>query len=222
MSGSKTSLGSCLAHWAFLSGFLIRKLRASCCLSSGSVLKVNMGLGAGWGLLGCCPHSAKGSLRASLCWCCLRPVVWCSCSTSSHREVINQFRVFYRRCMLPAFCHSLSSCKHYYGLPWWLSGKESACRCRRRGFDPCVRKIPCRKEWQHTPVLLWGEFHGRRSLEGYSPWGRKEWGTTERLNNNYYALIKIPLVLFWNLNLAACPFPFWQESYQADPIVSVE
>ena len=22
------------------------------------------------------------------------------------------------------------------GLPWWLSGKESACQCRRHGFDP--------------------------------------------------------------------------------------
>ena len=31
------------------------------------------------------------------------------------------------------------------GLPKWLSGKESACKCRRRmrhGFDPWVRKIP--------------------------------------------------------------------------------
>ena len=22
------------------------------------------------------------------------------------------------------------------GLPWWCSGKESACRCKRRGFNP--------------------------------------------------------------------------------------
>ena len=27
-------------------------------------------------------------------------------------------------------------------LPWWLSGKESTCHCRRRGFDPWSRKIP--------------------------------------------------------------------------------
>ena len=26
-----------------------------------------------------------------------------------------------------------------------------------------------------------GEFHGRRSLAGYSPWGRRESETTERL-----------------------------------------
>jgi len=23
-----------------------------------------------------------------------------------------------------------------YGLSWWLSNKESACQCRRQGFDP--------------------------------------------------------------------------------------
>ena len=26
----------------------------------------------------------------------------------------------------------------------------------------------------HCSILLPGEFHGRRSLTGYSPWGRKE------------------------------------------------
>ena len=33
-------------------------------------------------------------------------------------------------------------------LPWWLNGKESACQCRRCRFDPWVRKIPWRREWQ--------------------------------------------------------------------------
>ena len=36
-----------------------------------------------------------------------------------------------------------------------------------------VRKIPCRRKWQPTPVFLLGEPHGQRSLAGYSPWGRK-------------------------------------------------
>ena len=30
---------------------------------------------------------------------------------------------------------------------------------------------PLEKEWQPTPVFLPGEFHGQRSLAGYSPWG---------------------------------------------------
>ena len=33
-------------------------------------------------------------------------------------------------------------------------------------------------------MFLPGEFHGQRSLLGYSPWGRKELDTTERLNYN--------------------------------------
>ena len=31
-------------------------------------------------------------------------------------------------------------------------------------------------------ILLPGKFHGLRSLVGYSPWGRKESDTTERLH----------------------------------------
>ena len=40
---------------------------------------------------------------------------------------------------------------------------------KRHGFDPWVRKIPWRREWQPTPVFLPGESHGQRSLVGYSP-----------------------------------------------------
>ena len=38
---------------------------------------------------------------------------------------------------------------------------------------------PQEKEMVPTPVLLSEEFHGQRSLAGYSPWGRKELDTTE-------------------------------------------
>ena len=50
------------------------------------------------------------------------------------------------------------------------------------GFHPWVRKIPWRRKWQPTPVLLPGESHGGRSLVGYSPWGCKDSDTTERLH----------------------------------------
>ena len=33
-------------------------------------------------------------------------------------------------------------CYTTVGVPRWFSGKESACQCRRRGFDSWVRKIP--------------------------------------------------------------------------------
>ena len=34
-------------------------------------------------------------------------------------------------------------------------------------------------EWQPTLVFMPGEFHGQRSLEGYSPWGCKDLDRTE-------------------------------------------
>ena len=37
-----------------------------------------------------------------------------------------------------------------------------------------VGKIPWRREQLSTSVFLPGEFHGQRSLLGYSPWGHKE------------------------------------------------
>ena len=45
-------------------------------------------------------------------------------------------------------------------------------------FYPWVGKIPWRRKWHPTPILLPGESHGNRSLEGYCPWDRKESGTT--------------------------------------------
>ena len=63
-----------------------------------------------------------------------------------------------------------------FGLPWSLSSKESSCQCRSCGFDLWVRKIPCRRKRQPTPVFLPGESHGQRSLVGYSPWGLKRVG----------------------------------------------
>ena len=42
--------------------------------------------------------------------------------------------------------------------------------------------ISWRRAWQLTPVLFPGESHGQRRLKGYSPWGGKEWDTTERLS----------------------------------------
>ena len=55
--------------------------------------------------------------------------------------------------------------------PHWLSGKESALQCRRCGrshrFDPWVGKIPRRRKWQPTPVLLPGKFLKQRNLAAW-------------------------------------------------------
>ena len=46
-------------------------------------------------------------------------------------------------------------------------------------FDPWVGKIPWRRAWQPSPVLLPGESHGQRSLAGYGLLGCKESDMTE-------------------------------------------
>ena len=43
-----------------------------------------------------------------------------------------------------------------WGLPWWLSGKESACQYRRHRFNPWVWEDPVEKEIvTHSSILTW-------------------------------------------------------------------
>ena len=77
------------------------------------------------------------------------------------------------------FCYSLHL---LLGFPGGAEVKSVCLQCGRSGFDPWVRRIPWRRKWQPTPVFLLGESHGWRSLVGYSPTGRKESDTTERLH----------------------------------------
>ena len=64
-----------------------------------------------------------------------------------------------------------SAIRERLGFPGGTSGKEPACqsrRCRTHGFDAWIGKIPWRRAWQPTLVLLPGESHGQRSLRNYS------------------------------------------------------
>ena len=64
---------------------------------------------------------------------------------------------------------------------------------------------PWRREWLHTPVCLPGEFHGQRSLMGYSPWGRRESDVTEHAHKNCYYLKKWTII-FKNVCFFICHF----------------
>ena len=46
------------------------------------------------------------------------------------------------------------------GFPGGSDSPESACQRRRHRFDLWVGKIPCRRQWQPTPVFWPGESHG--------------------------------------------------------------
>ena len=64
------------------------------------------------------------------------------------------------------------------GFPGGSDGKESACDAGDPGSVPGLGRSP---GGQPTSVFLPGEFHGQRSLEGYSPRGHKELDTIEQL-----------------------------------------
>ena len=49
-----------------------------------------------------------------------------------------------------------------------ISGNKQTNK-QRCGLNPWVGKTPWWREWQPTPILLFGESHEQRSLVGYSP-----------------------------------------------------
>ena len=71
-----------------------------------------------------------------------------------------------------SFIYLISLCK-CLRLSCWLSGKESACQCRRSGFNPSVGKIPPGEgdgnPFQHSCL---GNSMDRGAWD-YSPWGHK-------------------------------------------------
>ena len=81
----------------------------------------------------------------------------------------------------------------------WHSDKESACQFRRlkiHAFNLWVRKILCSKKNGNLLYysFLPGEFHGPRSLVGYSPWGHRELDITEHTHTElikFYELVSL-------------------------------
>ena len=73
-----------------------------------------------------------------------------------------------------------------WGFPGWLSDEESACQCRRHGFDPWVGKILWRRKWQPTPVVLLGNPMDRGAPRATVHEVAKDVEMTEQLNNNFH------------------------------------
>ena len=67
-----------------------------------------------------------------------------------------------------------------FGLPWWRSGWESACQCRRHGFASWSGRIPHAAEqlgpWATTtePVRLEPVLHNKRGHDSERPAHRDE------------------------------------------------
>ena len=66
-----------------------------------------------------------------------------------------------------------------YGLPDG-SDRKNLPTVQETWLNPRVGNMPWSREWQPTPTFLPREFHGQRSLAGYSPWGHRvghNWAT---------------------------------------------
>ena len=68
---------------------------------------------------------------------------------------------------------------HVMGFPGGSVDKESAFNAGDPGSIHGSGRSPGEQECPPTPVFLLGEFHGQRSLVGYSPRDLKEPSTTE-------------------------------------------
>ena len=132
--------------------------------------------------------AAANSFIAIACNIAWSQKVWCLLLCYSFSRLLWIFRIIFRSIKfwilfflllwkVPlAFWYGL----HWnYGLPRWLSGKESACQFRC-GSDPYVGKIPWSREWQPAPVFLPGKFHGQRSLGRLQSMRLQDLDTTER------------------------------------------
>ena len=73
------------------------------------------------------------------------------------------------------------------GFPGGSVVKNPPASAGDAGSTPGLGRSPGGGNGQPTPVFLAGEAHGRRSLAGYRPWGRRESATTERLNKNKWS-----------------------------------
>ena len=84
--------------------------------------------------------------------------------------------------------------------------QESACHCKRLGFNLCIRKIPWRRKWLPVQWFLPRKSPGQRNLAGYSSWGhrvRHNWVTSfsfkGKLSNNRGSSLGYQLIIQWKL-----------------------
>ena len=80
------------------------------------------------------------------------------------------------------------------GFPGGSMVKNPPANAGDLGSIPGSRRPPGGGHGNPTLVFLPAEFHGQRSLAGYSPWGHKESDTTKQLtrlskNQSFYLLI---------------------------------
>ena len=72
----------------------------------------------------------------------------------------------------------------YQGFPGGSDSKEPPVVQQTR-VPSLGQEYPLEREWLPSPIFLAGEFHGQRSLIGYSPWGHRESDTIKQQAHKY-------------------------------------
>ena len=92
-----------------------------------------------------------------------------------------------------SFCDWLIFMTYWAFMTYWTQTVKNLPAMQETWVQCLVGKIPWRRKWQPTPVFLPGEFHGQKSLAGYSPWGHKESDMTEQLSLSLISLVRMSL-----------------------------
>ena len=103
----------------------------------------------------------------------------------------------------------------------WASQAAPACQCRRYegcGFAPWVGKVPWRREWLPTPVILPGKPHRQRSLVGSMELQRiRHHRATNALVFTSDAQMDRIVLYMYILALSYCSIAFGSTSQEALP-----
>ena len=98
---------------------------------------------------------------------------------------------------------------NYLGFPSGSDSKESACNLGHLGSTPGLGRSPGGGHGNPLQYSCLENPHGQRSLEGYSPWGRKELDRTEATKHSPEPPGIPPFTLIGRL---LCPRPLFLSS----------
>ena len=156
---------------------------------SGERLRPHKGAPSVWGSKPCCPRVAQphtptnpGGAKGVTHLC--PPVTCTPCPVTTADDRASRHLGVGGSCSsAPTPLASLSFCippSLLLGFPWASPVAQlvkNPPAMQETGFDPCIGKIPWRRERLLSPLFWPGELHGL-----YSPWGCKESDTTEWLS----------------------------------------
>jgi len=119
------------------------------------------------------------------------------------------------------------------GLPWWFSGKESACQTGDMSVIPRWGRSTRGRHGNPLQYSCLGKSHGQRSPVGYNPWDRKELTEKAMASHSSTLAWKIPWTEEpgrlqsmgsrrvghdWATSLSLFPFMHWRRKWQPTPV----